>query len=335
MKSYFNQILTFLLIVFFLATASCGDDEETTLSNNNPGPFSAIVSDITATSATVNWTASTDPDGDNVTYSVAVEGQTLFSGLTVTSANITGLDAGTTYNGVVTAEDGNDDETTATFSFTTTDAMNSNPESFIVTVSDITTNTAGLSWTAANDPDGDNVTYKVLLAGSEITSGETGLDFNLTGLAPGTDYQGRVIAEDGNGGSSEDTFMFTTAAPASCANDNSTDQNNRDCDMGPDMNTYDDTAVNGAGDREVVTNGIPTHEYGNQIQNMVSELDDSEKTYRFNNTPSKAASTTSITKDNGRPDWRFGVATNGVAIDPAPAEPFIFQNTTTGEFNWD
>ncbi|MEM8566383.1 MAG: YHYH protein, partial [Bacteroidota bacterium] len=302
---------------------------------NNPGSFSATVSDITTTTATVSWTTSNDLDGDNVTYSITLEGQVLGSGLTVTNANVTGLDASTMYSGVITASDGNGGESTAPFSFTTSSAMNSAPGSFAVTVSDITTNSADLSWTAAEDPDGDDVTYKIMLAGSEISSGETGLAFSFTGLDPSSDYEGRVIAEDGNGGTSEDTFMFTTATPASCSNDNSTDQNNRNCDMGPDANTYNDANVNGAGDREVVTNGIPTHEYGNQIPNLVSELDDSEKTYRFDNTPSKAGSSTSITQDNGRPEWRFGVATNGVAIDPAPAEPFIFVNPNTMEFNWD
>ncbi|MEM9679666.1 MAG: YHYH protein [Bacteroidota bacterium] len=213
--------------------------------------------------------------------------------------------------------------------------LNADPGSFSVTVSDITTNSARLSWTSSVDPDGDDVTYSVTLNGQELGTGLTLENINITGLDAGSLYNGVVLAEDGNGGSSEATFIFTTEAEVSCSNNNSIDQDNRNCDKGPDTNTYDDTVVNGAGDREVVTNGIPTHEYGIQIPNLVSSLDNSTKTYRFDNTPSKAASTTSITKANGRPEWRFGVAKNGVAIDPAPAEPFIFENTNTGEFNWD
>lgn len=137
---------------------------------------------------------------------------------------------------------------------------------------------------------------------------------------------------------SPDTKTITITdndSDASCANDNSTDQDNRTCDLGPDSNTYNDATVNGGGDREVVTNGIPTHAYGNQIPNIVASLDNSTKTYYVDNTPSKAASITSITFDDGSPKWKFGVAKNGVAIDPAPAQPFIFENTNTGEYNWD
>jgi len=120
-----------------------------------------------------------------------------------------------------------------------------------------------------------------------------------------------------------------------CDNDNSIDQDNWNCEVTPGSNQYDDNTVNGSGNREVVTNGIPTHDYRNQIPNIVSELDNSTKTYEFSNTPTKAGSTTSVNGSDGRPEYKFGVATNGVAVDPAPAEPFIFENPNTGEYNWD
>lgn len=120
-----------------------------------------------------------------------------------------------------------------------------------------------------------------------------------------------------------------------CSNDNSTDQDDRGCTETPETNQYDDNTVNFSGNREVVTNGIPTHDYRNQIPEIVSSLDNSTKTYEFDNSPNKAASTTSITGNDGRPQYKFGVAKNGVAIDPAPAEPFIFENPNTGEYNWD
>jgi len=120
-----------------------------------------------------------------------------------------------------------------------------------------------------------------------------------------------------------------------CSNDNSIDMDNRTCDLTPGSNQYDDNTINVNDEREIVTNGIPTHDYNNQIPNIVSELDNSTKTYLIDNSPAKAASTTSVNGSDGRPAWKFGVATNGVAIDPAPAEPFIFENPNTGEYNWD
>lgn len=119
-----------------------------------------------------------------------------------------------------------------------------------------------------------------------------------------------------------------------CGNDNSIDQNNHACDQTPGTNQYDDNTVNFAGNREVVTNGIPTHDYRNQIPDIAPTLDNSSKTYEFDNTPAKAGAITYLT-NGGTPVYRFGVAKNGVAMDPAPAEPFIFENTQTGEYNWD
>ncbi|MEM6771516.1 MAG: YHYH protein, partial [Bacteroidota bacterium] len=51
--------------------------------------------------------------------------------------------------------------------------------------------------------------------------------------------------------------------------------------------------------------------------------------------PALAGSVTTVTTGRGSPARYFGVAINGVPMAPAPAAPFIFENPTTGEFNWD
>lgn len=118
-----------------------------------------------------------------------------------------------------------------------------------------------------------------------------------------------------------------------CTNDNSIDQDNWECDETPSVdNTYSISASGNT--RTIVTNGIPNHDFRNQIPQIVSQLNSQSKTFTMNVVPAKASSVTSLTS-NGRPQWKFGVATNGVAIDPAPAEPFIFENPNTGEFNYD
>ena len=127
----------------------------------------------------------------------------------------------------------------------------------------------------------------------------------------------------------------TNGGGDTCSNDNSIDQANHACEETPGANQYDDNTINISGNREVVTNGIPTHDYRNQIPNIVAGLDNSTKMYEFDNTPVKAGAVTSVNGSDGRPQWKFGVAKNGVAIDPAPAEPFIFENPNTGEYNWD
>ncbi len=118
------------------------------------------------------------------------------------------------------------------------------------------------------------------------------------------------------------------------SNGDSIDQDNRDCTEDAFETEYNES-FNDAGSRVVTTTGLPSHEWGNQIPNIVSELSQTEKIWNIPTQPSLAGSTTSILQSNGRPKFVFGVALNGVKIDPAPGEPFIFEDQSTGEFNWD
>ncbi len=118
------------------------------------------------------------------------------------------------------------------------------------------------------------------------------------------------------------------------SNGDSTDQDNRDCTENAFAKEYTES-FNDAGSRVVTTKGLPSHDWGNQIPNLVSELSQTEKTWNVPTQPALASSTTSILQSSNRPMWVFGVALNGVKIDPAPGEPFIFEDQNTGEFNWD
>ena len=118
-----------------------------------------------------------------------------------------------------------------------------------------------------------------------------------------------------------------------CQNDNSTDQNSHQCTTTPNVTSVYSESING-NQRVISTNGIPSHDYRNQIPNIVSNLNASNKTYVIDKTPTLASSSTSIVKANGSPNYAFGVALNGVKIDPAPGAPFIFEDET-GAYNWD
>ena len=97
-------------------------------------------------------------------------------------------------------------------------AENSNPGSFTVTVSDITENSAIVSWTAAADPDNDPVTYSLDMEGQTVASNLTATSYDLSNLTSGKEYRGKVVAEDGEGGSSEASFVFTTTAEQTNSN---------------------------------------------------------------------------------------------------------------------
>jgi len=159
-------------------------------------------------------------------------------------------------------------------------------------------------------------------------------DLTITEVGLGTSTI-TVTATDEDGGTATDEFTVTVSEAGSqvCTNNNSIDQNNFECDETPSVaNSYSESVA--AGTRTIVTNGIPTHDFRNQIPMLVSELNSSTKTFEVDATPTLAASTTDIT-NAGSPVWKFGIALNGVPIDPAPAQPFIFEDQNTGEFNFD
>ncbi|WP_299435737.1 fibronectin type III domain-containing protein [uncultured Aquimarina sp.] len=97
----------------------------------------------------------------------------------------------------------NDDETI-------TSLQNQNPEDFSVEATEITDNSALLTWNSAIDPDGDVVSYEIMLNGTEIASSITDTEYLLEELSPNINYNGSVIASDGNNGVFESTFTFTT-----------------------------------------------------------------------------------------------------------------------------
>ncbi len=93
----------------------------------------------------------------------------------------------------------------------TTDLVNQNPLNFTVTVSEIFGTVVNLEWNAAIDPDGDEISYSVILEGEEITSALQVDTFSITDLIPRHGYAGKVIANDGKGGVFESNFAFNTS----------------------------------------------------------------------------------------------------------------------------
>lgn len=87
---------------------------------------------------------------------------------------------------------------------------NMNPGIFSANTIDIRFDGATIEWTEAIDPDGDTVTYAIYLDGIELTTGVLVSTYNFTGLEAETSYEGYVEARDGNGGTSQAPFFFTT-----------------------------------------------------------------------------------------------------------------------------
>ena len=187
-----------------------------TQSPNAPTNLSA--SNITTTSLTLSWTASTDNVG--VTgYDVYQDGIKINpSNITATSYNVSGLTAGTAYSYFVRAKDaaGNESAASAALSVITNAPDTEPPTSPVNLVSTIIGLTSfKLNWTASTDNVG--VTgYDVYQNGVKINpSNITTTSYNVTGLSAATLYSYTIKAKDaaGNQSSFSNVLDVTTLIP--------------------------------------------------------------------------------------------------------------------------
>lgn len=84
--------------------------------------------------------------------------------------------------------------------------------------------------------------------------------------------------------------------------------------------------------RVVYSNNYPNHNFSYVAPRVPEPY---YRDYKFDLKPTLSGETTYLTRTNGRPVNYFGISLNGVYMMPAPATPFIFENTTTGQYNWD
>ncbi|MFC2104736.1 M4 family metallopeptidase [Bacteroidota bacterium] len=184
-------------------------------------PTNLASSNITETSFTLSWNASTDNVG--VTGYDVYQNGSLLGSVTGTSANITGLSASTTYAMTVKAKDaaGNISAASSTLNVTTaTPADTQAPTAPSgLSSSNITETSFTLSWNASTDNVG--VTgYDVYRNGSLFGS-VTGTSANVTGLTAATTYTMTVRAKDaaGNVSSASNSLNVTTLSGGiTCAN---------------------------------------------------------------------------------------------------------------------
>jgi hypothetical protein len=171
-----------------------------------PGTLSA--SAVTTRLATVSWGASTDDDGDDITYLVEYRRNgdpswTSAGSTTNTSQPLSGLDSSQTYDVRVTPNDGTDDGLDRTMlNLFKTETPNTPPtQPGTLSASAVSINSATVSWGASTDDDGDTITYLVeyrrngdpswTSAGSTTETSKP-----LSGLESGQAYDVRVTPND-------------------------------------------------------------------------------------------------------------------------------------------
>jgi hypothetical protein len=183
-------------------------------------PANPTASSLTATGATISWTAASGASNYSLDYRVS--GATTWTTVTVTGVSqaLTSLTASTTYEyRVKTNCSASASGYTATATFATLSATAcaapTNP-----TASSLTSIGATISWTAASGATGYSLDYRVSGATAWTTVTVTGTSQVLTSLTASTTYEYRVnttCAVSSSGYTA--TGTFTTTAPTTTCSD--------------------------------------------------------------------------------------------------------------------
>ena len=170
-----------------------------------------------------------------------------------------------------------------------------------------------------------------LLLGSLTTSEQAAYDdLELEAVYIRTDWSCRDLIQNGIETSVDLGGTYCGTIP-NCVYDNSTNFTNIGCCSTPngESEVYE---IEFEDIRTITTTNFPNHDY---CYNSPSQMPaPTNHNFFVDATPTKAAEVHSILTESNRPSTFFGIGMNGVIIAPAPAAPFIFENTNTGEYNW-
>ncbi|MBD1379244.1 fibronectin type III domain-containing protein [Metabacillus arenae] len=169
-------------------------------------------SNITATSLTLSWTASSSSD---VSAYEVYRGSTFLSTVTGTTYNVSGLTASTQYTFTVKAKDtSNNVSTGVSVNATTTNVVDTTAPNNVTNLvaSNITQTGVTLTWAASTSTDVAN--YQIYNGTTNIGQA-SGTEFIISGLTAGTQYTFIVKAKDTSSNESSGTTVTATTSSES------------------------------------------------------------------------------------------------------------------------
>lgn len=182
------------------------------LAQNGVVPTGLSASNITSSSATLNWSAVQNATEYTIQYRIVNASSWTTAGTSATNSyNLTGLSSSTTYEWRVKTSCS---EYSTISSFTTSSSTGCAIPSNLTT-SSITSNSAIISWSAVSGANNYTVQYKVSTSGTWVTlSPVTTTSLSLTGLLAFTTYNWQVKA---NCSEYSATQSFTTLQSSGCS----------------------------------------------------------------------------------------------------------------------
>lgn len=183
-------------------------------------PTNLAVASTSTASANLTWTASTDNIGVAY-YRIFVNG-TFHSNSPSTTATVSGLTQGTTYNFYVIAVDAAGNTSPQSNTVTGTTLIDNQPPTAAtnLAVTSVGTNNIALQWTAATDNIGVSG-YDIYVNGT-LNGSTTATNTNVANLDPATAYTLYVVAKDAGGNfspQSNSVTATTLAVGLNCGNE--------------------------------------------------------------------------------------------------------------------
>ena len=185
------------------------------------------------------WQASTDADGDPITYDVFLGTNNppttkVSNGQSSLSYTPTGQANSTKYYWKIVAKDGKTEVASAVRNYTTTAAGSGGGNNKAPSVPSLTSPADGatnialntkLIWQASTDADGDPITYDVFLGTNnppttKVSNGQSSLSYTPTGQANSTKYYWKIVAKDGKTEVASAVRNYTTTASSAISHPN-------------------------------------------------------------------------------------------------------------------
>ena len=199
----------FFVVSCLLLFLSCSTNNDTSNNNLVPSDFDVQVKSTTFNNVLLTWSQSFDPEEENVTYGVTLEGSQVVKGLSEREYVFQNLNPSTNYSGSVVAYDTSGNERLKNFTFKTDE--DAAPSVFeIVSISPDNVS-AYVNWTKSIDPEGDTVSYNLYLNNTLVETEYYSENYKFKNLVAATSYEAKIIAVDDSGNETSLNFEITTA----------------------------------------------------------------------------------------------------------------------------